>query len=383
MNKKFNDIISCRALYFNLSFYIGLWTIRIPTIKDQLDTDYIGIGYIMATFAFGSILIMIFSNEIIKKFSSKISIGVSGIAQAILWPIAPLIFDLNIFLFYAFIFGLCYGLFEVAINLQASNIEKREKKSMMSGFHAFFSLGLLAGSFCTSLLLEINVSFFSNVLIYVIILLPLHIYFVSFLNKDHISIKEGKGNIFFFWPAIILVLVFITISDSFTEGGIDSWAALYMRDSINVEGFKIGIATICFNFFMVIGRLTGDRIRDKIGVYKFLICLLILTIIGLLIILIFNSVFSSIIGFSIVGFGISSIIPLAYSLASRIEGVDSAVGISIISISAYGVFMIAPAFMGYIAKYLGINFVFSPMILLFLFSLIIVIIYKKKLSYNF
>ena len=383
MNKKFNDIISCRALYFNLSFYIGLWTIRIPTIKDQLDTDYIGIGYIMATFAFGSILIMIFSNEIIKKFSSKISIGVSGIAQAILWPIAPLIFDLNIFLFYAFIFGLCYGLFEVAINLQASNIEKREKKSMMSGFHAFFSLGLLAGSFCTSLLLEINVSFFSNVLIYVIILLPLHIYFVSFLNKDHISIKEGKGNIFFFWPAIILVLVFITISDSFTEGGIDSWAALYMRDSINVEGFKIGIATICFNFFMVIGRLTGDRIRDKIGVYKFLICLLILTIIGLSIILISNSVFSSIIGFSIVGFGISSIIPLAYSLASRIEGVDSAVGISIISISAYGVFMIAPAFMGYIAKYLGINFVFSPMILLFLFSLIIVIIYKKKLSYNF
>ena len=383
MNKNFNDIISCRALYFNLSFYIGLWTIRIPTIKDQLNTDYIGIGYIMATFAFGSILIMIFSNEIIKKFSSKMSIGISGIAQAILWPIAPLIFDLNIFLFYAFIFGLCYGLFEVAINLQASNIEKREKKSMMSGFHAFFSLGLLAGSFCTSLLLEINVSFFSNVLIYVIILLPLHIYFVSFLNKDHISIKEGKGNIFFFWPAIILVLVFITISDSFTEGGIDSWAALYMRDAINVEGFKIGIASICFNLFMVIGRLTGDSIRDKIGVYKFLICLLILTIIGLSIVLSFNSVLSSIIGFSIVGFGISSIIPLAYSLASRIEGVDSAVGISIISISAYGVFMIAPAFMGYIAKYLGINFVFSPMILFFLFSLIIVIIFKKKLSYNF
>ena len=383
MNKNFNDIISCRALYFNLSFYIGLWTIRIPTIKDQLNTDYIGIGYIMATFAFGSILIMIFSNEIIKKFSSKMSIGISGIAQAILWPIAPLIFDLNIFLFYAFVFGLCYGLFEVAINLQASNIEKREKKSMMSGFHAFFSLGLLAGSFCTSLLLEINVSFFSNVLIYVIILLPLHIYFVSFLNKDHISIKEGKGNIFFFWPAIILVLVFITISDSFTEGGIDSWAALYMRDAINVEGFKIGIASICFNLFMVIGRLTGDSIRDKIGVYKFLICLLILTIIGLSIVLSFNSVLSSIIGFSIVGFGISSIIPLAYSLASRIEGVDSAVGISIISISAYGVFMIAPAFMGYIAKYLGINFVFSPMILFFLFSLIIVIIFKKKLSYNF
>ena len=383
MDNKFNDVISCRALYFNLSFYIGLWTIRIPTIKDQLETDYIGIGYILGTFAFGSILIMIFSNKFIKKFSSKKAIGISGIAQAMLWPIAPLIYDLNIFLFYAFIFGLCYGLFEVAINVQASNIEKREKKSMMSGFHAFFSLGLLAGSFCTSLLLEINISFFLNVLIYIVVLLPMHILFVSYLHQDHSSIKKGKGNIFFLWPSLIFVLVFITISDSFTEGGIDSWGALYMRDAVNVEGFKIGIATISFNFFMVIGRLVGDRIRDKIGVYNFLILLLTLSLIGLSIILNFNSLFSSIIGFSIVGFGISSIIPIAYSLASRIEGVDTAVGISIISISAYGVFMIAPAFMGYIAKYLGINFVFSPMIILFSFCLIIVIFFKKKLSYNF
>ena len=31
--------------------------------------------------------------------------------------------------------------------------------------------------------------------------------------------------------------------DALVEGGIDSWAALYMRDAIKVEGFYIGIAT--------------------------------------------------------------------------------------------------------------------------------------------
>ena len=40
-----------------------------------------------------------------------------------------------------------------------------------------------------------------------------------------------------------------------------------------------------------------------------------------------------IIGFSILGFGISGIIPLSYSLAGKVKGIDSAVGISIISIS--------------------------------------------------
>ena len=111
-----------------------------------------------------------------------------------------------------------------------------------------------------------------------------------------------------------------------------------------------------------------------------LILLLSLSLIGLLIIFSFQSIFLTIIGFSIVGFGLSSIVPLAYSLAGKTEGISSAVGISIISIAAYGVFMIAPAFMGYIAKYFGINYVFTPMIFLFCLCLLITIIFKKKIN---
>ena len=42
-----------------------------------------------------------------------------------------------------------------------------------------------------------------------------------------------------------------------------------MKDFIQVDGFKVGIATISFNIFMVIGRLYGDLIRDQIGVFNF------------------------------------------------------------------------------------------------------------------
>ena len=380
MINKINDAISCRALFFIISFYIGLWTIRIPSIKDQLHTDYVGIGYILGTFAFGSILVMIFANEILKKFPSKVAISFSGIMQGTLWILVPFITELSIFMIFSFIFGCCYGIFEVAINLQASNIEKREKKSMMSGFHAFFSLGLLSGSFCTSILLGLNVSFFSNILIYVAVLLPLTILFSNYLLKDLHTSSNEKGNIFFLWPPLIIVLVIITMTDSLSEGGVDSWGALYMRDAINVDGFYIGIATISFNIFMVVGRFTGDAIRDKLGVYLFFIILTLFSIIGLIIILMFNSIFSSIIGFSVLGFGISSIIPLSYSLAGKIEGVSSTVGISIISIATYGVFMIGPAIMGFVAKFYGINNVFSPMMILFCACLLIIIFFRKKIN---
>ena len=69
--KKINDIIACKALFFIMAFSIGLWTIRIPTIRDQIQTDYLGIGYIMATFAIGSIIMMLCANYFISKSSSK------------------------------------------------------------------------------------------------------------------------------------------------------------------------------------------------------------------------------------------------------------------------------------------------------------------------
>ena len=156
---KLNDILACRFLFFVMAFYVGLWTIRIPTIKDQIQTDYLGIGYIMLTFASGSIIAMIFANKIIKKSSSKKILIYSGLMQGLLWIPIPFITYLQFFMFISFIFGLCYGVFEIACNLYASNLEKREKKSLMSGLHAFWILVVLFVSIITSLFLEWNIGF--------------------------------------------------------------------------------------------------------------------------------------------------------------------------------------------------------------------------------
>ena len=94
-----------------------------------------------------------------------------------------------------------------------------------------------------------------------------------------------KQSIFFLWPLLLFILVLLSITDALTEGGIDSWGSLYMRDFIKVEGFQIGLATISFNIFMVIGRFTGDRVKDILGVYSFLILLVSLSLIGITILL--------------------------------------------------------------------------------------------------
>ena len=381
--KKISDIHAIKIIFFITACYVGLWVIRIPTIKDQLLTDYVGIGYIMLSFAIGSILAMIFANSLLLKTSAKTVLTFTLIAEGCLWLPVPFIQEIWLFIIFSFIFGMSYGAFEIACNVYASNLELREKKSMMSGFHAFWSLGVLIGSLITSLLLEWNYSFIFNILLYVIILLPISLYFVSCLEIQSNQKTEtaNKKNIFFIWPIIIVLLALISMANALTEGSVDAWGALYMRDYINVNGFKIGLATLSFNIFMVIGRLSGDWIRDKIGVLIFIISLFLITIVSLFILLNFDNVYSSIIGFSLLGIGASSIVPIAYSLAGKIKGIDSGVGITIISIAVYGTFVGAPASLGYIANNYGINFIFAPMIIVFVILLIPIGIFRKKFSF--
>lgn len=370
--KIINDIMATRLLFFIMAFFVGLWTIRIPTIKDQINTDYFGIGLVMATFAIGSIIAMVFANNVIKMSSTRTVLLYTSILQAILWLPTPFISSLELFMIFSFIFGLCYGSFEISCNLYASNLEKREKKSMMSGFHAFWSLGVLTGSIATSLFLEWNISFLNNVVTYVIILLPLNIFIVLRLHADQIENTENKHTIFFIWPLLIFILALIAMVNALTEGSVDAWGALYMRDFIQVDGFLIGLATVSFNIFMVIGRLSGDWLRDRIGVYNFLTILFITSILSLYILYSFDSILAALCGFALLGIGTSAIIPIAYSLAGKAEGVDSGAAIAIISIAVYGTFMGAPATLGIIANNYGVNTIFFPILIIFLFILPII-----------
>ena len=101
------------------------------------------------------------------------------------------------------------------------------------------------------------------------------------------------------------------------------------------------------------------------------------SLLGSLVIALSSSLTFAIIGFIIAGFSVSSIIPICYTFGSSIENVNPTVGITIITIGVYGVFMIAPPALGYVADIFGIEFVYTPMLILFLMASMIVIMQKK------
>ena len=98
VSKKIDNAFACRMIFFVVAFYIGLWTIRIPTIKEQVGTDYLGIGYILAAFSIGSVLFMVFSNKIIKYYSSKSVLEFCGYCHGFVWILTPFINNIYYFI---------------------------------------------------------------------------------------------------------------------------------------------------------------------------------------------------------------------------------------------------------------------------------------------
>ncbi len=333
-------------------------------------------GYLFVIFSIGSVLTMIAMPKIMQLYPSKKISLLSGFLICILWLLIPFAHSFKLMAILSLIFGVCYGLFEVILNVQATSLEKKINKPMMSGFHAFWSIGLLSGSLLTSLFLEFKISFLINSLVYVVFLAPL-IFFSSLTIENNKSDPLSFFSIFFSWPLFLIILVVLAITAVFLEGGTDSWGSLYMRDYINADGFNIGLAAIAFNGSMVFGRLIGDKLKQMFGIYNFLVFSVVGSLVGSLVIALNSSLLFAIIGFIIAGFCVSSVIPICYTYGSSIKGVDPTVGISIITIGTYGVFMIAPPTLGYVADIIGIEFVYTPMFILFFIVSIIVILQKK------
>ena len=381
MKIRINEIHACKALFFSISFFVGLWTVRIPDIKDQIGTDYQGMSYLFVIFSLGSIFTMIIAPKIIQNFSSKFIGLLTGFVISFLWVFIPFVSSFYQMAVLSFIFGSSYGIIEIVLNLQATSLEKKYEKPIMSGIHAFWSIGLLGGSFATSLFLEYEISFLINSLVFIVLIFPLF-FFGSLTLKDTNSTPQKLSAIFFKWPKIVLILVIFSTTCVFLEGGTDSWGALYMRDYLLAEGFNIGIAAIAFNGSMVFGRLTGDRLKSIFGIYNFLFISIILSLLGSLIIFISKFAFISILGFIIAGFGVASIVPICYTLISRIKDLDQTVGVTIITLAVYGNFTIAPPILGYTANLLGIQYVYLPISILFIVCLGLAFTNKKILKLN-
>jgi predicted MFS family arabinose efflux permease len=255
-----------------------------------------------------------------------------------------------------FFFGMAGDIMNIAMNTQVVSLEAKMNKIIMSSFHAVFSIGLLAGAFLGGILEKEKftpIEHFSLIAFSNIILIPFS--FRNLLTDKPIQDDTKSISSIFNLGPYLITLSFIAFCGMLCEGAMADWISLYFKEYIPDSPFPI---TIGFSFFaaaMVLGRFIGDRISLKYGVSTILILNGILISLGMLLTLLFPSIYLKIAGCFLTGIGISTIVPLIYSQAGNQNEIMPSIAIAGVSTIAYIGFLLGPVLIGYLSDFVGLD----------------------------
>ena len=365
-------------VFSSLNFIIGTWVLYIPYVKEKLELNDSEIGLALFCLALGVLLFI----PTVPFLSKKIGVGRYTLIGVILFSIAfifPLIANSYLLLCIAlFVVGIFSGTTDVSMNALISEIEKRDSCNFMSAAHGFFSLGGALGAILGSLLMP----FFSHP-VYHMVVMSLFIILINIvLGKHYIAIVEHltskqKSSYQIRSLKPLLAIAFLAFVIMSSEGAIEHWSTLYFIEVVEIVQKNLaGIGFIVFSITMMLGRFFADKISEKIGSLKIILFGCILASMGYLCILVTSFIFT-IIGFSILGLGLSVIIPELFRIAGKVEGVKASVGISFVSGVGFIGFLLGPVILGYVSNTFSLKISFF--VLMFLtFVALIVSLFKLK-----
>ena len=286
----------------------------------------------------------------------------------------PTVFGLAILFF---IMGLTAGMLDVSMNSQAVIVEKIHEKPIMTSFHALFSIGMVAGAFCGAFFIKLETTLFIHLAVIVFISLAGAAWARYHLIHDKPKEKEVDGPAFRLPNAAMVSIGLIAFCCMLGEGAMADWSTNYMENIALASPALAPLGLSAFALAMTIGRFFGDSARLKFGDRKLMVMCGIISTLGISITLLVSNPYSVIVGLFVVGIGLSSIVPIAYSIAGNSINLPPGVGLAMVTTVGYSGFLFGPPIIGLIANWQSLRIALMLVAILFVLMTILSARYKS------
>lgn len=341
--------LSISLFFFLHGLCFASWGGRIPDIALKHSLNEGELGTLLLTLPVGSILSMPLASYLVGSFGSKkiLSFAIPLYASAlVLVGVSPSVPFLILSLV---LFGLISNHVNVSLNTQAIKLEGEYKRPIMASLHGLWSLAGFVGAGLGFVMIKFQYLPYEHFLITAVFS-----YLAAALMCRHLLIDEGKKRTYqsfkFKLPEKnILILGFIAFASMFCEGAMFDWAGVYFKNVLKVEGPMVIAGYVAFMSTMAGTRFVADYLKQLFGFERILIMSGILIGLGLLISVFFNTIISCVLGFLMVGAGVSSLVPLVFSESGRVSPENPSGAVAIISTIGFLGFLIGPPMIGWVA----------------------------------
>ena len=362
--RKSTDVASLLATRRSVSasfalngFFFASLMARMPDVRSDLALGNGTLGSLLLVFAVGAVLgtpttgyLIQITDEafVVRSGAMLCSAGLIVVAfgAAVLNEAALVAFGL-------FTYGVGTGIWDVAMNVAGSQVERRSKRTLLPQFHGTWGIGAVIGATMGALAAGLHV--------------PMEVHASAVAIIGLLSVFQATGA---YYPAALvddspdapvrtawleprtLALGAMVIAFGAVEGSANDWLSLSLIDGYGVS-HGVGVAGYAlFVFVMTTGRFLVSRVLDRVGRPPILWASAMCVATGVLLVVSGTNPIAVVAGIALWGLGAAAGFPVGISAGA--DELDRAPArVSVIATMGYTSFIAGPPLIGMLAEHVG------------------------------
>jgi len=365
------QLVHWRTAIFAIFFVTGLgfasWASRLPAVKATLAIDDFGVGILLFVMGAASIVGLSLANIVVARWGARrgmlFTISAFGVGVLITGFGVQFVESYAITAIGLSLMGLGMASTDVMMNVEAAAVEQSFERTLMPMFHAFFSLGTVAGAGVGIAMAAWGVGVAWHLWTAGLVVLAAGLVALAYVpvhdsapadDAPALSRGERLRAMLAVWrdPRTYAIGV-IMLGMAFAEGSANDWLTIAVVDGHDETEATGAIALTVFSVAMTVFRMLGGPLVDRIGRVWTLRILSVTAGVGLILFILAPSTPVAFIGVALWGAGASLGFPLGMSAAAD-DPAKAAASVSAAATIGYLAFLCGPPLLGWISHQIGI-----------------------------
>ncbi|HEY8480538.1 MAG TPA: MFS transporter [Spirillospora sp.] len=332
----------------------GVWVTRLPALAVKFGASEGEVGIVVLAWGIGAIAAMQLLGGPMSRFGSRAVLRVALPLTSLSFAAVALAPGYGTLLAAVVLFGMTFGVTDIAMNAQGSAVERAYRRSVMSGMHAGWCVGAVSGGVFGVTTAAAGLGFTTAMLIAALLSLPAGLAlgrtYLPDPPRPATGAASGTGRRRRRMPAAVYLIGVLAFLAFMTEGSIADWSGLFLHEALGADEAVAAAGYPVFELAMLFGRLVGDRIRMRVGTRRLLTGAGLGTAAAMTVVVLSPGPAVAIAGFFATGLVVCTVVPTAISLAGTAAPDRPAAALAQVGAMGYGGLLLGPVVVGFLAE---------------------------------
>lgn len=345
-----------RAFFFIGGFGSASWAPLVPLLRERLAIGDDVLGMLLLCVGIGSLVTMPLAGVLSTRLGCRKVLTVTAVVYAAVLVAICAVDSLLLAVPVILLFGALMGCVDVVINVAAVIVEQGIGRRIMSGTHAFWSIGGFVGAGLYGVWVgAMGLAPMQSTLIAAGVILL----FTGLFGSRLIPYGGGGGRLIAIPRGIIVFIGIAAFIAFLSEGAVMDWSGVYLT---TVRGFDLALAGVGFSVFsaaMFLMRLLGDAVVQRLGQRRVAVGGALLACAGILLVMFAPVDALLYAGFFAIGIGAANIVPVFFSLMGKQNVMPIGAAVSAVSTMGYLGILAGPAAIGLVSHLVNLQAAFG------------------------